>query len=173
MPNLRLVSDQSSQSVMKEGNLVQPSLVQTGSGLPPFGQTKLQSGLTPYVQEGQVSTIPHNPLAPNQLTGHPKPPFQPPFPLQHHSNNHVVQPGTLSGQSIPSVRPSSLGSFSVRPPIQPAASTPLNQQLLASFLQHPVHVGSSTVGHNIQMVRPDASFQVPNFACIIVSLYVT
>lgn len=155
MPNLRLVSDQSSQSLVKEGNLVQPSLVQTGSGLPPFGQNKLQSGLTPYVQEGQVSTIPNNPLAPNQLTGHPKASF----PLQHHSNSHVLQPGTLSGQSIPSVRPSSLGSFLVRPPIQPVVSTPLNQKLLASFLQHPVHVGSSTVGHNIQMIRPDASFQ--------------
>ena len=63
MPNLRLVSDQTSQSLMNEGQLGQPSLVQTLSGLPPPGQGKLQPGLTPYAQEGQVNTIPHNPLA--------------------------------------------------------------------------------------------------------------
>lgn len=172
MPNLRLVSDQTLQSLKNEGRLGQPTLVQSLSGLPPYGQSKLQSGLTPYVQEGQASTIPHIPLAPNQLTAHPKPPVQPRIPLQHHPSNHVVQLGTMSGQSnlmLPSVRP---GSLSVRPPFQPATSTALNQKMNASFLQHSVHVGSSTMGHNIQMVRPDASFQVPNFACIFVSSYV-
>ncbi|KAJ1424943.1 Transcription termination and cleavage factor, C-terminal domain [Sesbania bispinosa] len=162
MPNLRLVSDQTSQSLLNEGHLGQPALVQTLSGLPPFGQSKLQSGLTPYIQEGQVSTIPHNPLAPNQLTAHPKPPVQPRIPLQHHPSNPVVQLGTMSGQSnlmLPSVRPLSLGSLSVRPPIQLATTTALNQQMHASLPQHPVRVGSSTIGHNIQMVRPDASFQ--------------
>ncbi|RDX95626.1 Cleavage stimulating factor 64, partial [Mucuna pruriens] len=161
MPNLRLVSDQSSQSLMNEGQLGQPSLVQTLSGLPPHGQSKLQSGFTPYAQEGQVSTIPHNPLAPNQLIAHPKPPVQPRIPLQQHPSN-LVLPGTLSGQSnvlLPSVRPPGLGSLSVRPPVQPATSTALNQQMHATLLQHPVHVGNSTVRHNIPMVHPDANFQ--------------
>ncbi|TKY51480.1 Cleavage stimulating factor 64 [Spatholobus suberectus] len=161
MPNLRLVSDQTSQSSMNESQLGQPSLVQTLSGLPPHGQSKLQSGLTPYAQEGQVNTIPHNPLPLNQLTAHPRPPVQPRIPLQQHPNN-LILPGTLSGQSnlmLPSVRPPGLGSLSVRPPIQPATSTALNQQMHASLLQHPAHVGNSTVGHNIQMVRPDANFQ--------------
>ncbi|XP_073223793.1 cleavage stimulating factor 64 isoform X2 [Cicer arietinum] len=161
MPNLKLVSDQTSHSSMNEGHLGQPSMVQTVVSLPPYGQSKLQPGLTPYIQEGQVSTIPHNPLAPNQLTSNPRPPMQPRIPLQHHPSNHFVQLGT--GQSnlmLPSVRPPALGSLSVRPPIQSASSTALNPQMHASFLQHPVRVGSSTISHNIQMVRPDASFQV-------------
>ncbi|QCE08033.1 cleavage stimulating factor 64 [Vigna unguiculata] len=160
MPNLRLVSDQPSQSITNEGQLGQPPLVQTLPGLPPHGQSKLQSGLTPYAQEGQVSTILHNPLAPNQLTAHPKPPVQPRIPIQQHPNN-LVLPGTLSGQPnllLPSVRPG-LGSLSVRPPIQPTTSTALNQQMHVSLLQNSTHVGNSTVGHNIQMVRPDANFQ--------------
>ncbi|XP_027366181.1 cleavage stimulating factor 64 isoform X2 [Abrus precatorius] len=163
MPNLRMVSDQNSQSSMNGGQVGQPTLVQTLSGLPPHGQSKLQAGLTPYVHEGQVSTIPHNPLAPNQLTALPKPPVQPRIPLQQHPSN-LVQPGTLSGQSnlmLPSVRPQgSLGSLSVRPPIQPATSTALNQKMHASMLQHSTHVGNSTVGrNNIQIVSPDTSFQ--------------
>ncbi|XP_047169458.1 cleavage stimulating factor 64 isoform X1 [Vigna umbellata] len=160
MPNLRLVSDQPSQSLMNEGQLAQPPLVQTLPGLPPHGQSKLQSGLTPYAQEGQVNTILHNPLAPNQLTAHPKPPVQPRIPVQQHPNNPVL-PGTLSGQPnllLPSLRPG-LGSLSVRPPIQPTTSTALNQQMHVSLLQNSAHVGNSTVGHNIQMVRPDANFQ--------------
>ncbi|CAJ1976863.1 unnamed protein product [Sphenostylis stenocarpa] len=160
MPNLRMVSDQTSQSVMNEGQLGQPPLVQTLPSIPPHGQSKLQSGLTPYAQEGQVGTIIHNPLAPNQLTAHLKPPVQPRIPLQQHQSN-LVLPGTLSGQPnlmLPSVRPS-LGSLSVRPPIQPTTSIALNQQMHASLLQHSVHVGNSTVGHNSQMVRPDANFQ--------------
>lgn len=169
MPNLRLVSDQTSHSSIKGGQLGQPSLVQTLSGLPPQGQSKLQSGLAPYAQEGQVSSIPHNPLVPNQLSAHPKPPVQPPMPLQQHPSTPVVQLGPLSGQSnlmAPSVRPQSLGSLSVRPPIQPATSTALNHQMHASLLQPSIHVGSSTVGHSIQMVRPDASFQVPKFVIV-------
>ncbi|KAK7279760.1 hypothetical protein RJT34_24817 [Clitoria ternatea] len=159
MPNLRLISDQTSQSPINEGQLGQPVSAQTLSGFPPHGQNKLQSGLIPYVQEGQLGTIPHNPLAPNQLTAHPKPPVQPRIPLQQHPNN-LVQLGTLSGKTnlmLPSVRPQ-LGSLSIRPPIQQATSTALNQQMHASLLQHSVHVGNSTVGHT-QMVRPDTSFQ--------------
>jgi len=171
MPNLRLVSDQTSQSLMNEGQLVQPPLVQSLPTLPPHGQSKLQPGLIPYAQEGQVSTILHNPLASNQLTAHSKLPAQPRIPLQQHPNN-LVLPGTLSGQPnllLPSVRPG-LGSLSVRPPIQPTTSTALNQQMHTSLLQHSVHVGNSTVGHNIQLVRPDANFQVPSFARVLVLL---
>ncbi|GAU13263.1 hypothetical protein TSUD_42170 [Trifolium subterraneum] len=162
LPNLRQVSDQTSQSLMNEGLLSQPqqTLVQTVAALPPYGQSNLQSGMAPYIQEGQVSTLPHNPLAPNQLTTNPKPPMQPRIPLQHYPSNQFVQLGT--GQSNlmhPSVRPPPLGSLSVRPPIQPANSAALNQQSHAPYLQHPVRVGNSTVSHNIQMVRPDASFQ--------------
>ena len=163
-----MVSDQASQSSVNEGQLGQPPVLQTLSGLPHHGQSTLQSGLRPYVQEGQVSIVPHNPLVPSQLTTHPRPPVQPRMPLQQHSINHVGQLGTLSGQSnlmLPSVRPQSLGSLSVRPPIQPSTSMPPNQQMHASLLQHSALVGNSTVGHNIQMVRPDASFQVPNFVC--------
>ncbi|KAE9618339.1 putative RNA recognition motif domain, cleavage stimulation factor subunit 2, hinge [Lupinus albus] len=140
MPNLRLVSDQTSQLSIKEGQLGQPTLLQTLSGLLPHGQNQLQSGLMPYVQDGQVSSIPHNPLSPNQLTAHPKPPVQPRIQLQQHPSNHVVQLGTLPAPSnlmLPSVRPQTLGSLPVRPPIQQA-----------------------TLGHNnAQLVRLDASFQ--------------
>lgn len=162
MPNLRQVSDQTSQSLMNEGHLgqTQQTLVPTVAGLPPYGQSKLQFGLTPYIQEGQVSTLPHNPSVPSQLTVNSKPPLQPRIPPQHHQSNHFVQPG--AGQSnliLPSIRPPTTGSFSVRPPFQQANSTVVNQQPHASFLQQPVRVGSSTVSHNIHMVRPDASFQ--------------
>ncbi|KAL2324685.1 hypothetical protein Fmac_023743 [Flemingia macrophylla] len=161
MPNLRLVSGQASQSLMNEGQPGQPSLVQTVTGLPPHGHSKLQSGLTTYAAEGQINTIPQNPLVPNQLTGHPKLSVQPRIPLQQHPSN-LVLPGTLSGQSslmLPSVRPPGLGSLPIRAPIQPATSAALNPQMHASLLQHSPHVGNSTVGHNIQMVRPDANFQ--------------
>ncbi|KAE9611378.1 putative RNA recognition motif domain, cleavage stimulation factor subunit 2, hinge [Lupinus albus] len=121
MPNLRLVSDQASQPSIKEGQPGQPALLQTLSGLLPHRQSQLQSGLIPYVQDGQVTSIPHNPLFPNQLAVHPKPPVQPRIPLQQHPSNHVVQLGTLSGPSnlmLPSVHSQTLGSLSVRPPIQ-------------------------------------------------------
>ncbi|XP_061345168.1 cleavage stimulating factor 64 [Gastrolobium bilobum] len=162
MPNLRLVSDETSQS-KSEGQLSQPTLVQNLSGLPPHGQSNLNSGLKPYVQEGQISTIPHNPLAPSQLTAHPKHPLQPRIPLHQHPSNHAMHLGTLSGHSslmLPGLRPQSVGSIPVRPPIQPATSTALNQQMHASLQQqHSIHIGSSTVGHNVPMVHPDASFQ--------------
>ncbi|XP_058764043.1 cleavage stimulating factor 64-like isoform X1 [Vicia villosa] len=161
MPNLRQVSDQTSQ-LINEGHIgqTQQTLAQTMAGLPPYGQSKLQSGLTPYIQEGQANTLPHNSLGPNQLTANPRPPLQTRIPLQHPPSNHFAQPGTGQNNLIlPSVRPLTLGSLSVRPPIQPVNSTAMNQQMHGSFLQHPVRVGSSTVSHNLQMVRPDASFQ--------------
>ena len=162
MPNLRQVSDPASQSLINEGHLgqTQPTLVQTVAGLPPYGQSKLQPGLTPFIQEGQVSTLPHNTFAPSQSTANPKPPLQPQIPLQHHPSNHFVPLGT--GQNnlmLPSIRPPTLGSLSVRSPTQPVNPTAMNQQTHASFLQHPVRVGSSTISHNIHRVRPDASFQ--------------
>ncbi|MED6118231.1 hypothetical protein PIB30_000858 [Stylosanthes scabra] len=159
MPNLRMISDQPSQPSVNEGQLGQPALVQTLSGPP---QSLGQSTLTPYVQEGQASVMPHNPLVPNQLNTHPRPLLQPRMPLQQHSINHVGQLGTLSGQSNlmpPSARPQSLGGLSVRPSVQPSTSTASNQQRHAPLPPHSALVGSSTVGHNIQMVRPDASFQ--------------
>ncbi|KOM46510.1 hypothetical protein LR48_Vigan07g021400 [Vigna angularis] len=82
----------------------------------------------------------HNPLAPNQLTAHPKAPVQPRIPVQQHPNNPVL-PGTLSVQPnllLPSLRPG-LGSLSVRPPIQPTTSTALNQQMHVSLLQNSAH----------------------------------
>ncbi|CAL5209322.1 unnamed protein product [Lathyrus oleraceus] len=144
MSNLRQGSDQTSQ-LINEGHIgqTQQTLAQTVAGLPPYGQSKLQSGLTPYIQEGQAN---------------PRPPLQPRLPLQHHQSNHFVQPGT--GQNnlmLPSVRPPTLGSLSIRPPIQPVNSTAMNQQMHASFLQHPVRVGSSTVSHNLQMADPSMS----------------
>lgn len=163
-----MVSDQTSPSLANEGPGGQPALLQTLSGLPLYGQNKMQSGLTPYVEEGQVSIMPHNPLAPNQLTAHSKPPVQPRIPLQHYPTNQVVQIGTMSGQSnlvLPSVRPPSGVGLPIRPPIQPTSSTALNQQMQGS-LPHSVHVGRSTGAHNFQMVRPDTSFQVPHISCI-------
>ncbi|KAL1295370.1 hypothetical protein HN51_056268 [Arachis hypogaea] len=163
MPNLKMVSEQASQSSVNEGQLGQPALVQTLSGLPQsLGQSTLQPGLTPYVQESQANVMPHNPLVPNQLNAHPRPPLQPRVPLQQHSINHVGQLGTLSGQSNlmpPSARPQSLGGLSMRPSVQSSMSTAPNQQRHAPLPPHSALVGSSTVGHNIQMVRPDASFQ--------------
>lgn len=54
----------------------QQTLAQTVVGLPPYGQSKLQSGLTPYIQEGQAN---------------PRPPLQPRLPFQHHQ----LQPNSL------------------------------------------------------------------------------
>ncbi|KAF7820359.1 cleavage stimulating factor 64 [Senna tora] len=162
MPNLRQVSGQTSQPPVDEGQLGQPAMLQTLSGLPPHAQINLQSGLIPNIQEAQVSTIRHNSLVPNQLTAHPKPPLQPRMPLSQHPSNPVAQLGTLPGHSnltLPSVRPQSLGSLPVRPPIQLATSTSLNQQMHAPLIQKSGQVGSSSVGQNIRMVRPDASFQ--------------
>lgn len=166
MPNLRQVSGQTPQPPVDEGQLGQPAALQTLSALPPHSQIKLQSGLIPNIQEAQVSAIRHNSLVPNQLTAHPKPPLQPRMPLPQHSSNPVAQLGTLPGHSsltLPSVRPQSLGSLHVRPPHQLAISPPMNQQTHASLLQHSGQLGGPSVGTNIRMVRPDASFQVPSF----------
>lgn len=172
LPNLRQVSGQTSQPPVDEGQLGQPAMFQPLSGVPPHAQIKSQSGLMPNIQEAQVSTVRHNPLAHNQITAHPKPPLQPRMQLPQHPSNPVVPLGTLPGHStVPSVRPQPLGSLSIRPPIHLATSTSLNLQMHAPLLQHSGQVGSSVVGQNIRMVHPEASFQVPIFV-IFMSSYV-
>ncbi|XP_058765421.1 cleavage stimulating factor 64-like [Vicia villosa] len=155
MPNLRQASDQTSISLMNEGHI---GLTQQTSV-----QSKLQSCFTPYIQEGQANTLPRNPFAPNQSIANPRPPKQPRISLQHHPNNHFVQLRTgHNNLTLPSECPPTLGRLS-------ANSTYMNHQMNASFLQHPIGFGSSTVSHNLQMVRPDASFQMPYFPRVILS----
>ncbi|XP_054793448.1 cleavage stimulating factor 64-like [Prosopis cineraria] len=165
MPNLRQVAGETSQPPVDESQLSQSAVLQTLSGLPSHAQIKLQSSLIPNSQEAQVGSLHHNSLVPNQLTAHAKPPLQPRMLLPQHLSN-PLQPGH-SSSSLPSVRPQSLFSLPVRPPNQPslsigppaqlATSTSLNQQM--HLLQHSGKIGNSSVGQNIWMIRPDASFQ--------------
>ncbi|KAI4352796.1 hypothetical protein L6164_007015 [Bauhinia variegata] len=151
MPNLRQLSGQTSQPSANEGQLGQP-------GLP---NAQSQSGMIPSIQESQINTIVHNPLVPIQFSARPKPPMQPRIQLPQHPSN-LVQQSTLPGQSnltLPSVHHQSIASLSARPPIPPAISTSLNQQMQSFILQHSGHVGNSSAAHSIQMNRPDASFQ--------------
>ncbi|KAI4346569.1 hypothetical protein L6164_007454 [Bauhinia variegata] len=155
MPNLSQGAGQTSQPPVNEG---QQAAFQ---GLPPHPQSKLQSGVIPNIQEAQVNTIAHNPH--HSRSSHPKPPVQPRVQLPQHPSNLVAQQSTLSGQSnltLPSMRPQSMASLSIRPPTQLPISTSLNQQMQSSMLQHSGHVGNPSAAHNIQTIRPDASFQL-------------
>ncbi|KAJ7973982.1 cleavage stimulating factor 64 [Quillaja saponaria] len=157
MPNLR--EGQVSLPPIGEDQLEQSTAVQTLSRLPPTAQSILPTGLMPRVQEGQNSTLPQNPLVRSHLAATPKPTMQPQIQLPPHANNHLVQHGTLLGQSssvLPSMRPQLLGSMSVRPPVQIANSS-MNQHMRPSLPQHLGRVSAISLGHNTQMVHPNTN----------------
>ncbi|BFG40959.1 hypothetical protein CerSpe_272330 [Prunus speciosa] len=150
MPNIRQTSSQQGQ----------PPAVQTPSELPPPAQNRLQAGLVPKVQEGQFSSVPQNPLVRSQLSA-PQQHMQPRMQLPQHANQHVLQQAPLLGQSgvttLPPIHPQSSGGLPIRPQTQLANSSISNQKMQPPLLQHPGLVARANLGHNTQMVRPNAS----------------
>lgn len=183
MPNIRQASVPPTQPVLQDGQQGQQLAVQTLTGLPPLAQSKMQLGLMPKVQEGQVSAMPHNSLVLSQFSALPQQPAQPQIQLPPQGHNQALQQATFSGQSgvmaLPSVRPQPPAKLPVRPQIQVASSSSLKQQMQPPLLQQPGQFGSANSGHNSQLIIPNATlrptlmtrpsfpdpgFQVPNFS---------
>lgn len=181
MPNIRQASGQSSQPPLHDGRAGQLPAVQILPGLPPLAQSKAQSGLMPKLQESQVSSIPQDSLVRNQFSASPQPPMQPQVQLPQHSNHHALHQAMLSGQpvvsTLPPIKPQS-SSSSIRPQIQVASTSSLNQQI-PPLPKYPGQVGTANLGHNSQMVHTnatmkpslvphptlsDAGYQVKNFS---------
>ncbi|KAJ7969740.1 cleavage stimulating factor 64 [Quillaja saponaria] len=139
MSNLQEGQVSQSQPPISEGQLGQPTAVQTLSQLPPTAQNKFQSGLVQRVHEGQIHTVPQNPLVAKQLSAPPKPTMQPWIQLPPHANNYLGQLGALQGQStsvLLSTRPQSLGSLPVTRPVRSVNSSSMSQQMHPSLPHH-------------------------------------
>ncbi|CAK9166369.1 unnamed protein product [Ilex paraguariensis] len=143
MQNIRQASGSLLKPLLQDGEQGQRPEVQNLPGLPFLLQNKMQFGVMPQSQEGQVNqyllqlpTRPHIQLP--QLTQH-----------------QVLQQGPLPGQSgvstLPSVRMQWLGDLSVRPQIQVANSSSLKQEV-EPLLHGPL-------GNNAQLVGPNAPLQ--------------
>ncbi|KAL6315972.1 hypothetical protein AAG906_014897 [Vitis piasezkii] len=101
MPNIRQASVPPTQPVLQDGQQGQQLAVQTLSGLPPLAQSKMQLGLMPKGQEGQVSAMPHNSLVHSQFSALPQQPAQPQIQLPPQGHNQALQQATFAGQSGP------------------------------------------------------------------------
>uniref|UniRef100_A0A5B7BGU4 Putative cleavage stimulating factor 64 n=1 Tax=Davidia involucrata TaxID=16924 RepID=A0A5B7BGU4_DAVIN len=164
MPNIRQAPGPLAQPSLQDGQQGQQAAVQTLPGLPPFAQNKMQFGLMPKVQEGQVSAVPPNSLVHNQypISQHPT---QPQIQLTQLAQNQVLQQATLPGlpgaSTFASIRPQPLSSVSVRPQIQMATSSSMKQQMQPPLLQYPGQVGAGNLGHITQLVAPNALLARP------------
>ncbi|XP_034675044.1 cleavage stimulating factor 64-like isoform X1 [Vitis riparia] len=163
MPNIRQASVPPTQPVLQDGQQGQQLAVQTLSGLPPLAQSKMQLGLMPKGQEGQVSAMPHNSLVHSQFSALPQQPAQPQIQLPPQGHNQALQQATFAGQSgvtaLPSVRPQPPAKLPVRPQIQVASSSSLKHQMQPPLLQQPGQFGSANSGHNSQLVIPNATLR--------------
>ncbi|KAJ7969741.1 cleavage stimulating factor 64 [Quillaja saponaria] len=155
MSNLQEGQVSQSQPPISEGQLGQPTAVQTLSQLPPTAQNKFQSGLVQRVHEGQIHTVPQNPLVAKQLSAPPKPTMQPWIQLPPHANNYLGQLGALQGQStsvLLSTRPQSLGSLPVTRPVRSVNSSSMSQQMHPSL---PHHLGQVVAKLNVVRDSPE------------------
>ncbi|KAK9943634.1 hypothetical protein M0R45_009237 [Rubus argutus] len=164
MTNIRQASGQSSQPIFNQGGQqVPPPTVQTLADLPPPAENRLQSGLMPKMQEGPFSSVPQNLLVRSQFSASRQQNMQPQMHLPQHANHNVLQQATLLGQSgiptLPPMHPQSSSGLSMRQQTQVANSSALNPKMQPPLLQHPGQVGPSNLGHNTQMVRPNATVQ--------------
>ena len=165
MPNLRQASGPASQTPFQDSQVGQLPAVQPHSSLPPLAQSNVLFGLMPKVQKGQVSTVPQTSVR-NQLSTPTQLPIQTRVQLPQHANEHALQQAMLPGQSLVSpfpLQPHSSSSLSLRPQIQ-VTSSPLNLQMQPPSLKNPGQVGTSNLGHSIQMVQSNATIQPPLLA---------
>ncbi|KAL7176085.1 hypothetical protein ACSBR2_029626 [Camellia fascicularis] len=160
MPNIRQASG---QPLSQDGQQSQQPVVQTLPGLPPLAQNKMQFGLMPRVQEGQISSLHPNSLAHNQYSALPQLPTHPQVKLPQLPQNQVLQQGTLPGHSgisiLPSIRPLPLGNASSRPQVLVAASSFAKQQMQSPLLPHQGQAAAANLGHNSQLFAPNATLQ--------------
>ncbi|KAF2297501.1 hypothetical protein GH714_024491 [Hevea brasiliensis] len=155
-PNIRQPPGQSALHSLQNTQQGKQSAIQTLTGLPPLAQ-RTHSGLVSKLQEGQFSAMPQNSLLQNQFSALPQS-MQPRTLIPQHANSNVPQQATLPGQSgVPPLPPVHL---SVRPQIQVASFSSLNQQVPPSLLQHSgQQVGTANFGHTSQLVLSNASIQ--------------
>ncbi|XWS23467.1 hypothetical protein CRYUN_Cryun28dG0016400 [Craigia yunnanensis] len=147
MPNIRQPPGQLAQIPLQDGKHSQQSTAQT---LP----QKVQTGLIPKVQEGQMSAVPLNSLAHNQFSTALQSTLQPRMQIPQHSSNRVLPPAAAHSvvPKLPSINPS------VRPQIQVANSSSLNQQLQPS-LAHSGQLPTSNLSHSNRMLLQNAIMQ--------------
>ncbi|XP_012446289.1 cleavage stimulating factor 64 isoform X1 [Gossypium raimondii] len=146
MPNIRQPLGQPAQIPLQDG---QHSLQPTAQTLSPM----VQAGLIPKVQS-QIASVPLNSLARNQVSATLQSTLQPRTQLPQHSSNYVLPPAAAhSGvPKIPSL------NTSVRPQIQVANSSSLNQQLQPSLL-HSGQLATANLSHSSRMVSPNVVMQ--------------
>ena len=143
MPNIWQSHVQPAQIPLQDGQRSQQPTAQTL-------RQKVQTGLIPKVQEGQIYAVPLKSLAHNQFSST----LQPRTQLPQHSSNHVLPPAVAHSvvPKLPSINPS------VRPQIQVANSSSLNQQLQPS-LPHSGQLAAANLSHSTRMILPNAAMQ--------------
>ncbi|OVA08104.1 RNA recognition motif domain [Macleaya cordata] len=127
-------------------------------------QNKTQLGPMLGVQEGQLSSVPQNILVNNQSSAVPFPQLsmQPRFQHSQQAQSQLLQQTTMAGQpgvsTVPSIRP--FAGLPIRPqtPVL-ETSTALKQQVQPPLLQNRRPVGAVNLGHNTQLVFPNATAQ--------------
>lgn len=147
MPDIRQPPGQPAQVSIQDGQHGQLLTAQT---LP----QKVQTGMIPRVQEGQISSVPLKSLAQNQFSATLQSTLQLRAQLPQHSSNHVLPPAAAQAvvPKLPSVNPS------VRPQTQVANSSSLNQQLQQS-LPHSGQLATANLSHSTPMILPNAVMQ--------------
>lgn len=174
MANIRQASALPLQPLLPDGMQNQLSATQNLPGLPPLPQNKGQYSFLPQAQEGAISASLQNSMLNNPHASVPQVPIQPQIQVSQLMQSTVLHQNQLPVHSgnptVPSVRPQSQGNFSLRPAIQAATSSSLNQQVQTlPQLQHLGHVTASATSASIQTsqsTRPpllDQGFQVPKF----------
>lgn len=155
MPNIRQASGPIAQPLSQGGPQGQQPAVPT--------QNKMQFGLMPREQESQVSLLHPNSLSLNQYSSLPQLPTQPRVQLPQLVQNQVVEQSTLPNYSgisvLPTVRPPPLGSVSFRQQIPEVTSFYAKQQMKPPLLQHEGEGRGTNLGHNSQLIAPNATFQ--------------
>ncbi|KAL6984237.1 hypothetical protein U1Q18_017616, partial [Sarracenia purpurea var. burkii] len=171
MPNIRQASGLLTQSLSQDGQpgqqpavstlpgLPQPA-VSTLPGLPPLAQNKMHFGLIPREQEAQVPSLHPNPLAQIPYFSLPQFPTQSRVQLPQLVQNQVLEQSTLPGYSgtstLPSIRPPLGSASAARPQIPVPTSSYVKQQIQRPLLQTEGLAGSTNIGHNSQLIAPNA-----------------
>ncbi|XP_022727931.1 cleavage stimulating factor 64-like [Durio zibethinus] len=147
MPNIRQSPAQPAQIPLQDGQHGQQPTAQTLS-------LEVQTGLIPKVLEGQMSAGPLNSLAHNQFSATLQSILQPRTQIPQHSSNHFLPQAAAHSvvPKLPSVNPL------VRPQIQVANSSSLNQQL-QPLLPLSGQLGTTNLSHSNRMVQPNAIMQ--------------
>ncbi|XVF63214.1 hypothetical protein PTKIN_Ptkin09bG0069900 [Pterospermum kingtungense] len=149
MPNIRQSPGEPAETLLHDGQHRQQPIA---LALP----RKVQTGLIPKVQDGQISAVPLKSLAHNQFSAAQQSTLQPQTQLPQNSSSHVLPPAAAHSvvPKLPSMNPS------VRPQIQVANSSSLNQQ---SKLSLP-HSGQFATANLNNSSLPNAVMQSAPFS---------